>query len=311
MELPKTLVELAYAIRATVRPHIGLQTSRLVKGKSVSGDEAFEIDKIAEQAIDDFIRKHELQVAYYSEDRGLVKFGKPEYVLIIDPIDGTRPAMAGFESCVVSIALAPCSEDIRLSDVVFGCILEIKNDRLFTASRKGFASIREGERELPVTLSANEELDKMAWTFELAGRPIELVTDVLSPLIDKSSLRGGVFVFSSTAYSLTRLLTGQLSAVVDVGNRIFRDFPETRNRFVQAGMGTVMGLFPYDIAAAVLIAETAGCTVTDAYGNKLDDTLLLNASESNIRSCIATSNPRLHELILSTIESRMEELSIA
>lgn len=311
MELAETLIQLAYAIRATVKPHIGLQTSRLVKGKSVSGDEAFEIDKIAEQAIEDFIRQHELQIAYYSEDRGLVKFGKPEHVLIIDPIDGTRPAMAGFESCVVSIALAPYSDEIRLSNVIFGCILEIKNDRLFTATRNGVVSIRKGNRELPLILSKNDELDKMAWTFELAGRPVELVTDILAPLINKSSLRGGVFVFSSTAYSLTRLLTGQLNAVVDVGNRILRDFPESRSRFLQAGMGTVMGLFPYDIAAAVLIAETAGCTVTDAYGNKLDNTLLLDASESNIRSCIAASNPQLHERILSAIESRMEEISIA
>ncbi len=311
MELAETLIQLAYAIRKTVKPHIGLQTSRLVKGKSISGDEAFEIDKIAEQAIEDFIRQHALQIAYYSEDRGLVKFGKPEYVLIIDPIDGTRPAMAGFESCVVSIALAPYSDEIRLSDLIFGCILEIKNDRLFTATRNGVVSVRKGNRELPLMLSKNDELDKMAWTFELAGRPVELVTDILAPLINKSSLRGGVFVFSSTAYSLTRLLTGQLNAVVDVGNRILRDFPNTRSHFLQAGMGTVMGLFPYDIAAAVLIAETAGCTVTDAYGNKLDNTLLLNTSESNIRSCVAASNPQLHERILSAIESRMEEISIA
>ena len=35
--------------------------------------------------------------AYYSEDRGLQGAADPELILIVDPIDGTRPAAAGFE----------------------------------------------------------------------------------------------------------------------------------------------------------------------------------------------------------------------
>lgn len=302
MEITQSLVDLAYAIRSAVLPHLGLLSSRETLGKACSGDESFAIDEVAERAIVDFIEKRNLDIAYYSEDRGLVEFGTPEHVLIVDPIDGTRPAMAGFEQCVVSIALAPYDPDVRLSDVSFGCILEIKTDRLYTATRDE-VRVREGDRELPITLSANTDLDRMAWSLEIAGRPAEMVIGSVAHVIDKSSVRGGFFIYNSTAYSLTRLVTGQLNAVVDVGNRIFRERPEARTKFMEAGNGAIMGLFPYDIAAAVLIAKSAGCTVTDAFGNDIGTTRLLDTSEANIQSIVAASNPVLHEMLLSEVGS--------
>ena len=63
-----------------------------------------------------------------------------------------------------------------------------------------------------------------------------------------------------------------------------------------------MGLFPYDIAAAKLIAEEAGCVVTDAHGRSLDDRHVLDTSEGNILSCVAATNRTLHERILEQID---------
>lgn len=308
MDINSVVVELAYAIRHTLKPHLGLQSSKRLTGKTDSGDEAFAIDDIAERVIADFIAKHKLPVAYYSEGRGFVEFGRPEHLLIIDPIDGTRPAMVGLEGGVVSIAVAPYSMDAALSDVTFGCILELKADRLYTATKDGAVSIRAEDVNLPVTLAMTTELDKISWSYEIAGRPILPIAQVLAPLIDGSSLRGGVFVISSTAYSLTRMVSGQFDAVVDVGNRIFRDRPNLHGEFIEAGLGAVMGLFPYDLAAALLIAETAGCYVTDAYGNSLGPTALLDTSEQNIRSCVAASNPTLHSRLLELIDERMGSL---
>lgn len=307
MDITQSLVDLAYAIRGAVVPHLGALSSRKTLGKAKSGDESFAIDEIAERAIIEFIEKNKRSIAYYSEDRGLVEFGRPEHVLIVDPIDGTRPAMAGFEQCVVSIALAEYKDDVRLSDVSFGCILDIKQDRLYTATRE-HVRIREGDRDLPVTLSLNTDLDKMAWSMEIAGRPADLMIGSVGHLIDKSSIRGGFFIYSSTAYSLTRLVTGQLNAVVDVGNRIFREFPAGRPKFEAAGLGTIMGLFPYDIAAAVLIAQSAGCTVTDAFGKDIGTTKLLDTSEGNIQSIVAASNPVLHEILITEIDAGVRGL---
>ena len=306
--MERAVVDLAYAIRRAVRPHLGEAGSKTVTGKASSGDESFVIDQVAEKAVAEFIAHHNLPVAYYTEERGLVDCGRREHLLVIDPIDGTRPAMVGLEGAVVSIALAPYSREACMADVSFGCVLELKEDRQLTASRGGEVRIRHQDADQPVRLTLITDLDKMSWSFDIAGRPMEYVTRVIGPMVDRSSLTGGVFIINSIAFSLMRLVTGQFDAVVDVSNRILRDYPELHERFVEAGLGTVIGLFPYDIAAAVLIAETAGCSVTDAYGHSLDGVPLLDTSEKSISSCVAASNPMLHDKLLAEINERMKSL---
>lgn len=302
MNINDCIVKLAYAVRDAVRPHLGTAQAKKSAGRTESGDEEFAIDEIAERAIEEFIDAHRLPVAYYSEGRGLVQSPNPQYLLIIDPIDGTRPAMVGLEGGVVSIAAAPYSLDACLRDVTFGCVLELKYDRLYTAEKGGTVRFMDQGIERHPRLTTITDLDHISWSFELAGRPVERVTRALGSLIDRSSIRGGVFVITGTAFSLTRLVSGQFDAVVDVGIRVLRDYPELLEEFNTAGLGAPLGAFPYDIAAAVLIAETAGCVVTDAYGNSLGPTPLLDTSASNISSVVAASNAELHSKLLAEID---------
>ena len=132
----------------------------------------------------------------------------------------------------------------------------------------------------------------------------------MGDIVDAAAMKGGCFLFNSTAYSLTRLLTGQLAAVLDVGNRILRDRPAARDRFLEVGFGRPVGLFTYDIAAAALIATEAGAVVTDAHGNSFDDTPLLDTSEANVKSILAASTPELHESLLAAIDAGMDRLKI-
>lgn len=107
MNPQEIILALTKHIRDTVRPHLGALQSRKVSGTAASGDATFAIDDIAEDAVVAFIEHHKLSVALYSEDKRLREFGaSPEAVLVIDPIDGTRPAVAGFEAGVVSVAWA-------------------------------------------------------------------------------------------------------------------------------------------------------------------------------------------------------------
>ncbi len=123
-------------------------------------------------------------------------------------------------------------------------------------------------------------------------------------------MTGGCFVFSSTAFSLTRLMTGQLAACLDIGNRLLRDFPQGRERFLALGLGRPIGLFPYDIAAALLIAEEAGAVVTDAYGKPLGGTRLLDTGEANLQSILGASNPALHGKLLAALDAGVARLDI-
>lgn len=299
-------------IRDIVRPHLGAWHGRQITGTAASGDATFGIDEIAEKAIVSFIEREKLSIAYYSEDKGLIEFGaSPEAVLIIDPIDGTRPAIAGFEACVVSVAWADYAPDVTLADVRFGCIGEIKNDDLFWAARGqgahwiGPDGAEKAARLLPIT-----EIAKAPLTFEVVARPFEWIGTALSEIVDASSLIGGCFLFNSTAFSLTRLMTGQLAASMDIGNRILRDFPQSHERFLALGFGKPIGLFAYDIAAAALIAQEAGAIVTDAYGNSLDTTRLLDTSEPNLQSILGASTPELHEKLLAALNTGIARLTI-
>ena len=299
-------------IRDTVRPHLGAWQGREISGTAASGDATFAIDEIAEEAIVSFIERENLSIAYYSEDKGLIEFGaSPEAVLVIDPIDGTRPAMAGFEQCVVSVAWADYTPDVTMGDVRFGCIGEIKQDDLFWAERGGGAhwiaadGCEKRPRLLPTT-----EIRKAPLSFEVVARPLEWIGVALGEIVDASSMTGGCFLFNSTAFSLTRLMTGQLAASMDIGNRILRDCPQSRARFLALGLGKPIGLFPYDIAAAALIAQEAGAVVTDAYGHSLDKTKLLDTSEANLQSILGASNPALHEAVLAALDGGMKRLDI-
>ena len=119
----ETVLELAAGIRKTVMPLLGAQRGRIHASAAEGGDITFEIDRLAEQYLERFIRERAPTLAFYSEDRGLVKpAGRIEKVLIVDPIDGTRPALAGLESACVSIAVSPYGNDVSMSDVELGCV---------------------------------------------------------------------------------------------------------------------------------------------------------------------------------------------
>lgn len=305
------VVALTRHIRDAVRPHLGAARSRVVSGVAASGDATFAIDVVAEDAIVSFVEREKLAVAYYSEDKGLVEFGKsPEAVLVVDPIDGTRPAMAGLETCVVSVALADYAAGATLGDVRHGCIGEIKSDEMFAAERgRGAKWIGEHGAERELRLLPVEDVRLAPISFELVARPFEWLGVALGEIVNAAGFTGGCFVFNSTAFSLTRLVTGQLAGVLDAGNRIFRELPGTRARFRELGSGNAIGLFPYDIAAAALIASEAGATVTDASGRGLDATPLLDTSEGNLNSILAVSNPVLHERLLAMLDIGVARLA--
>src|SRR6186713_1286562 len=100
--------DLALALRERVLPHLGSHAGRAHEDEAAGGDVTFAIDAEAERELEAFLAERAPDVAFYSEDRGLVEpGGTARTVLVVDPIDGTRPALAGLESCCVSVAAAP------------------------------------------------------------------------------------------------------------------------------------------------------------------------------------------------------------
>lgn len=299
-------VELAAELRAEVLPQLGAHASRAHAGEAEGGDVTFAIDASAETRMEQFLAERAPGVALYSEDRGMVlpSGHDPEWVLVVDPIDGTRPAVAGLESCCVSVAAARLHREPTMGDVQVGCIAEIKSGETFVAERGA------GVDPAPA-LSPNTSLERMFWTYGLRGRPARELIEVLAVLVDASSVGGASFDLGSATFDMTRIATGQLDAYVEPGPRIVDEVPGGRAAFERVGGGSILNNSPYDLAAAVLCLEEAGAVVTDAHGRALDDRPLLGSSHDFQMSCIAASNGELHAAICREVDAGIERLTAA
>ncbi|MHB8896690.1 MAG: inositol monophosphatase family protein, partial [Candidatus Geothermincolia bacterium] len=222
-------------------------------------------------------------------------------------------AAAGLESCCVSVAVAAVNgrdpSILTMGDVFLGVVTEIKNRAVFTALKGAGAVIEiEGER-IPPALSTTTDLHEIFWTAGYRGRPAEALTSVIAELIDLSSVDGGYFDLGSATYSITRVLTGQMDVYVDVGQRMVEEVPPVRETFLSVGHGNVLNNYPYDLAAAALIASECGAPVSDAAGKSLDDHLLVPAGGEGQLSSLVSSNDTLHRAVLGRLDAGIEKLA--
>ena len=297
-----TVVELARALRERVLPELGSHAGREHSATGKGGDVTFAIDEMAESFMEEHLAREAPGVAFYSEDRGMVTpSGEPEWVLIVDPIDGTRPAMAGFEAACVSVAAARLDDEPTIADVQVGCVIEIKSGAEFVAER--------GAGMTPAArLSANADLGRMFWAYGLRGRPVRVIAEVIADIVDASSVGGGTFDLGSATYDMTRVVTGQLDAYIEPGPRIVADVPGMRQAFEELGGGAVLNNSPYDLAAVALICREGGAVVTDAYGAPLGPQRLLGSGAEYQISCVTASNQELHSEICRRLEAGMRRL---
>ncbi len=298
--------DLAVALRERVLPQLGSHAGRAHGAAAAGGDVTFAIDEVAERELEAFLAERAPDVAFYSEDRGLVEpgGGGARAVLVVDPIDGTRPALAGLEACCVSVAAASLDGEPAMGDVTVGCVIEIPSGVVFLAERG--AGVVEGP---PVMLSRNERIDRMFWAYGFRGRPARPMAEVLGDLIDASSVGGATFELGSAAFDMTRIVTGQLDAYVEPGPRLVEDVPGMREQFERVGGGAVLNNSPYDLAAATLVLEEAGAIVTDAYGRSLRDRPLLGSGHDFQMSVVAGGNAALHEAILRAVDAGLLRVS--
>ena len=227
-------LELAAALREEVaaaarRATPGARTpARQHRGRR--GDVTFAIDERAEALMEEFLAERAPEVAFYSEDRGMVSpDGRAtEWVLIVDPIDGTRPRSPGLESCCVSVAAARLDGEPTMAR---------RRGRLHRRDQERRPLRRRARRRRsspPPTLSANTAIERMFWTYGLRGRPARLLMEVLEELVDASSVGGASFDLGSATFDMTRIATGQLDAYIEPGPRIVDEVPG-HARGVRAG----------------------------------------------------------------------------
>jgi myo-inositol-1(or 4)-monophosphatase len=135
------------------------------------------------------------------------------------------------------------------------------------------------------------------------------VSVVLEQLVDDSSMHGGYFDLGSATFNMTRIVTGQLDAYVDVGRRIVDELPASEAAFRAVGEGAVCTNFPYDVAAAALIVREAGGIVTRADGRPIDDHPAVGSGDGYGIAVLASASAALHQRLLDAVDAGMQRLA--
>jgi myo-inositol-1(or 4)-monophosphatase len=141
-----------------------------------------------------------------SEESGLVTFGEnPEYICVLDPLDGTHNAIHGIPFYSVSIAIARYSENASLEDIGYGLVMNLKTGDVFEAG-KGKGARFNGE-----TISAEDKrLDESTFCIYMRND-----TGVLNRLLHGvKRIRN----MGSVALELCHVAKGDYHGLVDLRN---------------------------------------------------------------------------------------------
>jgi fructose-1,6-bisphosphatase/inositol monophosphatase family enzyme len=200
------------------------------------------IDKIAEDAAIKTLKKSPTAVNLLSEEAGFIDQGG-DYLMVLDPVDGTRNAIRGLPYFSVSLALGKK----KLSDIEYGIVKNIANRDEFIVEHNHGTFFNKNPVVIP-DVPANELLFNLAFSKRF------------DPLIKMLSSRYAVRSLGCTSLEMCMVATGALDAyiVCDEYMRVT------------------------DIAASTLFVREAGGMVTDITGKKLRMDLTLETRTSVI-----------------------------
>src|SRR3989338_4778217 len=187
-------------------------------------------------------------------DGDFKKYTNKDLLFIIDPLDGTSNFARGDDNFCISVGL------VERGEPLLGVIFSPISSRLFWATYRDIKAFWNGRS---IKVSDIKELDKAVvctdWSHVMETR--EETTQFLRKIYSKVRQ---IKILGSAATDLTLLARGG----VDIYHHV--------------------RLFPWDVAAAGLIAQKAGAKVTEINGN-----------EWNVFSkSILASNPILHKKLL-------------
>src|SRR3954465_19896 len=120
-------------------------TERVIEtgDRGEGGDLTLVIDAAAEDAVFSELDRLHTEGARFtavSEERGLVDYGDPEVLVVIDPIDGSMNAKRGLTHHALSVAVADGS---TMADVAFGYVYDLGPGEEWRATRGGGAFLND------------------------------------------------------------------------------------------------------------------------------------------------------------------------
>ncbi|NJD51965.1 MAG: inositol-1-monophosphatase [Candidatus Methanoperedens sp.] len=223
------------------------------------------MDMAAENALDAALLARGLSARIISEELGDRIVGKhPDFMLVVDPIDGSTNATCGIPFFCTSLAYTDKTEIATFDDISMAVICDIQGNTYCAERGKGaflnekqMRGKKRGTRLKPVV---------SVYSYGVPHVPEGLIE------FEKSII---VRALGSIALDMCFVADGTLDGLID-----------TR--------GLVSG---YDIMASALVLKESGGTLTDLKGNNLTNNVQVTGL-----SIAGTKNSELHEKIIRMLE---------
>jgi len=200
------------------------------------------IDKIAEDVALKAIKKSKISINLLSEEAGFIDNGG-DYLIVLDPVDGTRNATRGIPFYSVSLAIGKST----LSDIEFGIVKNIPTGDEFIVEKNHGAFLNKNPVVIP-DMPAAEPLLAMS-----LGKQKDIASKSLSKQYKIRSL-------GATSLEMCMVATGSFDSYV-----VERETMRVT-----------------DIAASTLFVREAGGIVANKFGKNLEMELSLDDRVSMI-----------------------------
>jgi myo-inositol-1(or 4)-monophosphatase len=230
-------------------------------GVGASGDKTYHIDKLAEDIIINGLEESGEPLTIISEEIGTIEIRGGGRKVLIDPIDGSRNAVAGIPFYCTSIAVANGN---TIGDIETAYVLNLINGDEFCAE-KGKGAFLNGEK-------IKTQQDDIFYLVAYEARtPKKDITRIMPLLSEAKKTR----CLGATALDLSYLASGAVSVFANPS-------------FSRA----------FDFGGGWLLVKEAGGVFTDIMGNTVDS---VEVGLKKTASLLVSGNKRLHDTSLKLL----------
>jgi myo-inositol-1(or 4)-monophosphatase len=251
-----------------------IQTERYAPGRKTpvgvgaAGDKTFPVDSLAEEIILSGLKALKEPLTIISEEMGVMELNSGGPRVLIDPVDGSKNAVAGIPFYCTSIAY---SNGETLGDVSLSYIINLVNGDEFWAE-KGSGAWLNGRQ---IHTQEDDIFSLVSYEAPVPGKDIPAIIQLLSQS-RKTRCMG------ATALDLAYLASGAAS--------IFLTPSLSRS---------------FDFAGGWLLVKESGGVITDTCGMQIENTILGLERSSSL---LAAGNLQLHRKALDLLSGEKQDV---
>lgn len=239
-------------------------------GRNAKGDQVKWFDLAADQAVRAYLGgRFPYPVRLWSEEGAPQEFGsgEPDFIMILDPVDGSDNFSRGLAPAGMAIALIPAHLPVSVETVQFALVGDLFTGQIWSAER-GQGAFQQGQ---PLRTSPVTELSQAILNCDLNH---VIITPPLTHLLSQAH---AVRSFGAATLALVRVGDGALDAHLDLRDR----------------------LTPENFLAPALIITEAGGLITGPAGNPLPPIESLLEQYS----IVAAGTPELHTELVQQLKN--------